>query len=209
MTKTDRVLRLLELFQSRLATHDSGCARELDEALRALATTEPRQPASTVPGCTHLPEALVGADPSLRDAMETVAGDLAWRVPGFGHLPRSLTGRMAASELVGPGGMIGHDRVSLGVILLAPKLDYPSHSHAAEELYLVLSGTLDWEIDDGRTGPVRAGEFVHHKPWQRHAMATGAEPALLFWGWTGNIRGDTYSMDNRTTQTGAGRHDRA
>ncbi|MCB1472804.1 MAG: cupin domain-containing protein [Rhodobiaceae bacterium] len=188
--------RLLALLSDRLSPHGTDSARALQEALKAPRFGTPTGKAASVPGCAFLPEALDGADDMLRAAMAGISEELSWRVPGFGRLPDELGARMAAVVLVGPGGMIHHDEVSLGLILLGPRLQYPSHSHAAEELYLVLSGTLQWQIDGQPIGTVRAGQFVHHRPWQGHAMSTGPRPALLFWGWLGDIRGETYSMQD-------------
>ena len=119
---------------------------------------------------------------------------LAWRVPGFGRLPADRSKRMAVVEIIGPGGMFGSECVSLGLILFGPKLDYPHHSHAAAELYMMLSGSMTWNINGIQHGMVTKGDYVFHQPWQTHAMSTDSGPALAFWGWSGDIRSETYAI---------------
>jgi len=60
----------------------------------------------------------------------------------------------------------------VGLFWQLAETDYPSHSHAAEELYLVLSGHPLWQKDIGAYAPVTPGTAVHHLPYQRHAMKT-------------------------------------
>lgn len=187
----DRLLMVMHDCLEAVAGDASG---ELREALRSVQAAPSRRPPATVPGCAALPAALAGADQQVRNAVAGAAAHLAWRVPGYGRLPAALADRMAVVELVGPCGMLDHDNVSLGIILLAPGLDYPSHRHAAEEVYLILSGVLHWHLDGRPLGLVGKGQSVRHYPWQPHAMSTGEDPALAFWGWTGDIRGETYAM---------------
>lgn len=197
MQATHAFSTLLTVLADRFSRHDSAGARELAQAL-CDETRAPQRTPATVPGCAALADALAQADTDLREVLSGALDELTWRVPGFGRLPETLKDRMAVVELLGPTGMLHHDRVSLGLILMAPDVAYPAHSHAADEVYLVLSGTLDWSIDSRQIGPVKADTFVHHKPCQRHAMATRDHPALMLWGWTGDIRGETYLIEPDT-----------
>ena len=194
ISNTHRIQRLLSLLHTRIASHDSPCSCELRQALERVRGTEVRLPAATVPACAFVPDAIAGLDQALRETLTLAADDLAWRVPGFGHLPPHLSDQMAVSVLVGPDGMVKDEHASLGLILLAPGVHYPSHKHAAEELYLVLSGALEWSLDGASLGSMQIGSFIHHMSWQSHSMINDATPALCFWGWTGDIRGISYSM---------------
>ena len=193
-SNTHRIQRLLSLLHTRIASHDSACASELGQALERGRDSDVQLPAAKVPACAFMPEAIAGLDQALRKTLTLAADDLAWRVPGFGRLPSHLSDQMAVSVMVGPDGMVKDKHASLGLILLAPGVYYPSHKHAAEELYLVLSGTLEWSLDGASLGSMQIGNFIHHMSWQSHSMINGATPALCFWGWTGDIRGTSYSM---------------
>jgi len=163
-------------------------------ALRAAAGAVPRSRPASVAACAFLPDALADADAPLKAAMSAAAPLLAWRVPGFGRLPPRLSGRMAVVELIGPTGMLACETASLGLILFGPGVDYPGHSHAAAELYRILSGSMAWEIDGVSHGWMTKGQSVIHRPWQVHAMGTRDRPALALWGWSGDIRGGTYTI---------------
>jgi len=70
-----------------------------------------------------------------------------------------------------------------GLVLLGPRVTYPSHHHAPREVYLVLTPGAQWCLDEGEWFDVEAGELIFHDSWQMHAMRTGAQPLLAFAGW--------------------------
>lgn len=74
------------------------------------------------------------------------------------------------------------------VMIFDANINYPLHSHSAEELYLVLAGEFWWEAPDDDRSPawLRAGQLVHHPPYQAHALTTGDEPSLLLAIWRGS-----------------------
>ena len=101
---------------------------------------------------------------------------------------------MAVSEIIGPTGQITHKRIRAGLLFQASGMTYPRHSHAAEEIYLSLSGPVDWQVDDTDWYQRQAGEFIHHLPYQPHATCTGKTALLAIWGWAGDIAADSYKI---------------
>jgi dimethylpropiothetin dethiomethylase len=208
--QTEAVQVLLKQLGVLLAGHDSDCAHRLELAIKNQCNVksprsesprhnslrvEPSSYGGTIfPACHHIVEAIAYLPPSFQETVTEANKYLSWRVPGFGQLPPDLADHLAVTEILGPQGLFQSDSVSLGIILLAPGVMYPTHKHAAEELYLVLSGHLHWYLDEQSVGTRHSGEFVCHKPWQRHAMTNGPKASLLFWGWTGDINGNTYKM---------------
>lgn len=93
--------------------------------------------------------------------------------PGFeeGH---------ANAMIVGKGALIAHDRVSLGVSLLAPNIRYPDHDHPPEETYLVLTEGEFFHGDSGWFTPGVGGTF-HNTPMILHAMRTADAPLFAVW----------------------------
>jgi len=89
------------------------------------------------------------------------------------------------AELIGKRGPIASTTLLCGFLLLGPETLYRRHRHAAEELYVPLSGTADWWRDGGGWRPVPPGQVVHHPPWLPHATRTGAEPMLALYLWRG------------------------
>lgn len=178
---------------ARFAAHDSDIARTLVSELAGLSPSGDLLGPSVLPVCDALEAIYPAPDGSLLKEIRDYRTDLAWRMPGFGRLPETVSSRMGVVEFVGPDGMLAHERVRLGLLLQGAGVAYPPHRHAAEELYLVLAGTADWCIDQGKPVSRGPGSFVWHKPGQLHSMRTGSEPMLALWGWTGDVRSASYS----------------
>jgi dimethylpropiothetin dethiomethylase len=105
-----------------------------------------------------------------------------------------LAGRIAFTEIVGPDGLLPAANLRMGVFLQSPQTRYPTHSHAAEELYLVLAGTPLWQKDDSPFSPVPPGSAVRHLSYQRHSMKTERDAFLALWLWTGDLSFSSYQI---------------
>jgi hypothetical protein len=122
----------------------------------------------------------------LVDEVVAAAGTLAWgQTYAAGDLGERFLERYGWSELIGLRGPIASDRLACGVLLLGPEIEYPPHSHAAEEIYLPLAGTADWLR--GREGwrRRRPGELIQHSSGVAHAMRTDEQPLLALYLWRG------------------------
>ena len=134
----------------------------------------------------------------LIDHVKACNAMLHWRRPGYGTLPAHISGRIKVVEIVGPDGMIPHDTLRFGVLWQGPRHFYPQHSHAAEELYHILSGHAEWGQDDLPSVRRSKGQFVHHPPWMRHSIRTSDSPLIAVWGWTGDIASTLYRLTSPT-----------
>ena len=130
----------------------------------------------------------------LCEAILQYSADLSWRRPGFGKIRDDIASHMAVCEVIGPTGQIKHETVRLGLLFQASDIIYPRHSHAAEEIYLSLTGPVHWQIDDTNWYQQEAGSFIHHLPYQPHAIRTGETPLLALWGWAGDIDPHSYKI---------------
>mgnify|MGYP000450684839 CR=1 FL=1 len=185
---------LLVRIAGRVGEHESPIATELARTLRGVAEHPLRLPPTEVPLCRRLPAlAEPSAEPLVADVL-ACKGRLHWRSRGAGKRPAALAARIASVEIVGPTGMIACDTLRFGLFLQDSLLDYPSHWHAAEELYLVLHGKARWTAGHGMPRLVPPGRFVHHLPWQPHRMTSGADPLLALWCWCGEIDYATYEL---------------
>ena len=136
-------------------------------------------------------------DPKLMDLFQAIlqsAADLSWRRPGFGKIPDAIANQMAVCEIIGPTGQIKHETVRAGLLFQAPNITYPRHRHAAEEIYFPLTGSVDWQTGNAIWCQYEAGSFIHHLPYQPHAIRTGKIPLLTIWGWTGDIAAHSYRI---------------
>ena len=142
----------------------------------------------------HIDPQLLHAQMALCQAIFRSSADLLWRRPGFGKIPDDIASHMAVCEIIGPTGQIKHGEVRVGLLFQAPDITYPRHSHAAEEVYFSLTGPVDWQIENTNWCQQEAGSFIHHLPYQPHAIRTSKTPLLTIWGWSGNIDSDSYSI---------------
>ncbi len=146
-----------------------------------------------VPSLQYLDAALSqpGAHPFVHEIV-TLVNHLPWEVIDPEVAPPRMVGGHAFCQIAGPRSPLNDGTVRMGVYLQSPEVFYPTHSHNAEEVYFVLSGTALWQLDDGpfaRHGP---GTFIRHLPNQPHAMYTQKEVLLAIWGWLGDIGFESY-----------------
>jgi len=94
---------------------------------------------------------------------------------------------MAWAEIVGPPESLFHsDHVCFGLTLIGPHTHYPAHTHPAVELYQVVAGTAQWQLN-GQWSTKPPGSFILHPSHAEHAMRTGEEPLLAIYSWSGAI----------------------
>lgn len=111
-----------------------------------------------------------------------------WRQPyeagDFGHDFAARSGWFAIADRDGPLVMT---EGLVEIMLLDGSLKYPMHSHAPEELYLVLAGEVWWEAEGDPKSPElrKAGDVIHHPPHRRHSLTAGKKPTLLLALWRG------------------------
>jgi Dimethlysulfonioproprionate lyase len=121
---------------------------------------------------------------ALVDAIAALADELDWRQTytraDFGQ---RFLDNYGFSEWIGERGAFMSDRVACGVLLLGPNIEYPAHSHEAEELYLPLAGQAMWRAGPSDWRLREPGTWIHHPSWTIHAMRTGADPLLAAYVW--------------------------
>jgi hypothetical protein len=131
---------------------------------------------------------------ALRTLAREIAGaatELAWRQTyGAGDVPAPFLERYGWCELAGSVGPVPSATLACGCLLLGPDTYYPPHSHAAEELYVPLSGAAEWRRGPERFALRQPGEPVFHASHDVHAMRTGAAPLLALYLWRGDGLGD-------------------
>jgi len=136
-------------------------------------------------------------------ALANVHRAIHWADTGGAAKPDAIQRRLAFAELIGPGGMIRNIHCRVGLFLQRAHTMYPAHKHAAEELFLVLSGTAYWKKESADAQWHEPGTFIHHSSWESHAMTTKSEPLLTVWCWTGNISFDAYKFSDSSSSLGA------
>lgn len=189
---------LIEALASALMTEKTAGGDEAARALRLLDVTD----VTPVPPPADI-EALV-AD-GLRDiVLEPFRAPLwdiglllPWRrstsLKSADMLTR-MPSEMATLELVGPTGLIPHETIRAGFFIQAANLAYPARTHAAEEGYVIVSGTALWQLNDAPFQAVPPGGTLLHPSFAPHATHTQDEPLLAAFRWTGDISFATYNI---------------
>ena len=119
-------------------------------------------------------------------ALKAVARLLQWRQTyGAGDFGVEFLQGYGWSEFIGLRGPVASTRIACGVLLLGPGMTYPAHAHEAEEIYLPISGTAEWQRGDAAFAPVPVGQAIHHPSWMPHAMRVGVEPLAALYLWRG------------------------
>lgn len=168
---------------------DPNARQSIAEIFSALEEPGPARlgPGGRLPVCEQLDVAL-GVETGhatldkLLQRFREVEPDLQWRrrPNNDGTASGNFEEGHANAMLLGPGGLEERSDVWLGVSLMAPKVRYPDHDHAPEEIYLVLS---DGEFRQGEGtwfAPGIGGSF-YNRPRIRHAMRSLETPLFAFW----------------------------
>jgi len=172
---------------NELAIRVAGLLRSLPAAQLPSTRTEARQ----IPG---LDSALTAMSPSaLGHLLDGNLAHLPWTIIDD-QVPKSFAGRSASAEIAGPDGVVQTDALRFGLFWQSAETFYPSHSHAAEELYFLLSGNPRWQKDDASFVTLTPGSLVHHATYQRHAMKSDREGFLAMWTWTGDLSFSSYQF---------------
>ena len=97
---------------------------------------------------------------TLVEAVAALAGDLDWRQTySSADFGERFLQNYGWSEWIGQRGVFESDAIACGVLLLGPDIEYPAHSHEAEELYLPLAGHAWWRSAQLRLAASRAGRM--------------------------------------------------
>ena len=195
----DALVTLLHSMAANLRQSDLSICQNIALALdgsvrRAELAAAPASTGITAAIFDEINRQLAHDQPDLFRHIRQAMPGLTWRHPGFVRIPDHIATDMAVCEIIGPTGQIMHEKFRAGLLFQASGMTYPRHSHAAEEIYLSLSGPVDWQVDDAGWYQRQAGEFIHHLPYQPHATCTGETALLAIWGWAGDIAADSYKI---------------
>ena len=95
-------------------------------------------------------------------------------------------------ELLGPNGLVKSDRVRLGLFGMKPDSEYGIRKHAAEEIYIMLAGDVDWKRRDAPYAIHLPGERSYHPSMMPHASRTREVAFLSVYAWYGDLSTDSY-----------------
>lgn len=196
-----KIAALAEAADRYLGTLPGPGVAEVRAGLAAVRPFAPHpQPVSPNPVVdAHLQTALdllENTHPALAAAIAEAAPHLPWVT--YDAYPRDLIGDAFATghafaSIVGEASAIRARDYDLGLFLIAPRVLYRDHAHAAPELYVPLTGPHGWRFGPGLpivTKP--AHEPVWNDPHDPHATRVGDVPFLAIFGWTRDVNVPAY-----------------
>jgi quercetin dioxygenase-like cupin family protein len=101
-------------------------------------------------------------------------------------VPAQFLANYGYTELAGLSGPIPSQHLACGFLLLGPKTSYPRHRHEAEEIYIPLAGSAQWQHGTNPWQEEVPGTVIHHVSDEPHAMRTGEQPMLALYLWRSN-----------------------
>jgi len=149
---------------------------------------------SVLPHClpvlSWMPAAVKAADKKTEGIVKmlaSLANHIAWgqtySAEDFGA---GFLEKYGWTELIGLRGPIASDRMACGFLFLGPGIEYPRHSHEAEEVYVPLTGQTLWQRSNQDWAYRAAGLPIYHAAGMPHAMRTETVPLLALYLWRGD-----------------------
>ncbi len=89
--------------------------------------------------------------------------------------------------LIGDGGAVISGKMAAYVVYMPAGLDYPWHHHPAEEVYFILAGQAEFQIEGQPAHVVQPGDAVFHASNVAHATRTTDQPMLALVFWRGDL----------------------
>ncbi len=89
------------------------------------------------------------------------------------------------TEFIGLRGPVASSRIACGFLILGPRIEYPRHSHEAEEVYVPLTGPALWLQGNQEWAYRTPCRPIYHAPHKPHAMRTEIVPLLALYLWHG------------------------
>ncbi len=95
-------------------------------------------------------------------------------------------------ELLGPDGLVKSNSVRLGLYGMLPDFEYGIRTHPAEEVFVMLAGSVLWKRDFAPYKAHGPGQRSYHPSMMRHANKTEESAFLSTYVWVGDISTSSY-----------------
>ena len=109
-----------------------------------------------------------------------------------GVVGRDMLADYGFAEVIGKLGPFVSTRIRSGIGVWGPNIVYPAHRHQAEEVYVLLAGSAEFQRGQGDDASVEiknAGDVVFVPSKLIHGFRTMEEPLVVFYIWqAGDLR---------------------
>lgn len=131
---------------------------------------------SVLPEAERLFGALKSAAPALRWQVSYTAAD------GFAA---EYLQNYAWCDVIGPEGVFQSGSYRIGFGYWRQGIQYPTHAHEPEEVYLVMAGGGVFTTGDAPARYCGPGTVIHHAPFVPHSIDMSGGPLLVMFLWRG------------------------
>ena len=143
-----------------------------------------------IPASTILQKWKTGLNPQtkkLHECICTLTPHVNWQQTYFKEeLGRDFLNRYGFFELLGPTGHFHTIQTRAYIAYWDSQLYYPWHFHEAEELYFIISGQAEFELEGQQPEILTATKTCFHRSNQPHALTTHSQPVLALVIWRGS-----------------------
>jgi len=98
-------------------------------------------------------------------------------------------------ELLGPRGLVYADHVRIGLYGMISDAACRIRMHSAEEIYIMVAGSVWWKRGDDDFCQHNPGSRSHHPSMMPHANRTEERAFMSIYAWQGDISTDDYVYD--------------
>ncbi len=142
---------------------------------------------SRLPVLSYLSELVTNTNAETERIVKTfkaTAYNLAWKQTySTGDFGAAFLKKYGWTELIGRRGPVDSKDIACGFLMLGPDIEYPMHSHEAEEVYVPMDSQTLWMQGDDPWVLRPSGVPLYHKSWQPHGMRTTSAPLLALYLW--------------------------
>ncbi len=118
---------------------------------------------------------------SIIKSVKELAPDLEWYIKRTKCLePHGETTEYVNANIIGERGVIRDDKLTVGLTVMPPNIQYPEHQHVAEEFYLVLSDG-EWNKHSGEWEKKTLGDYVYNESNIVHSTRSRNKPLVTLW----------------------------
>ncbi len=152
-------------------------------------------PATRLPAADFLAGSLASAPPETKHMVELLsrhADDVKWEQT-YTKADSAISQKMLETygfvEVIGSRGPFVSEQVRSGIGVYGPGIGYPPHQHKAEEIYIVLAGGAEFQLDGQPPRQAGPGDLVFVPSMLTHGFYTGDEAMVVYYIWqAGDLR---------------------
>jgi mannose-6-phosphate isomerase-like protein (cupin superfamily) len=89
------------------------------------------------------------------------------------------------AEIIGKTGPLVSDSIRCGIGVWGPNIEYPVHSHDAEEIYVILAGSATFTLGDNLPKFHTGDDVVFVSSGLRHSFTTASAALAVLYFWQG------------------------